>query len=122
MLVASFRDTVRQRYLNQSQEKSQVAHEAKEAIHIRKLDPELNKNAGKMVISRVFDPTRGVKSKNPRIASILSQELGSQSIGIDFTQFHSFTLSFHSFHYQISMILFSGVKKTLWYTPLAEVL
>ena len=31
------------------QEKSQIACEAKEAIHIRKLDPELNRNVGKMV-------------------------------------------------------------------------
>ena len=32
------------------QEKSQIAREAKEAIHIRKRDPELNRNVGKMVI------------------------------------------------------------------------
>ena len=32
------------------QETSQIAHEAKEAIHIRKEDPELNRNVGKMVI------------------------------------------------------------------------
>ena len=37
------------------QEKSQIAHEAKEAIHIQKLDPELNRNFGKMVIPHVFD-------------------------------------------------------------------
>ena len=32
------------------QEKSQIAHEAKEAIHIQKEDPELNRNVSKMVI------------------------------------------------------------------------
>ena len=71
------------------QEKSQIAHEAKEAIHIRKLDPELNRNVGKMVIPHVFDSLLGIKPKNPRIASLLSQEVGSQDIGINLTQFHS---------------------------------
>ena len=71
------------------QEKSQIAREAKEAIHIRKLDPELNRNIGKMVIPRVFDSLLGIKPKNPRIASLLSQETGSQDIGIGLTQFHS---------------------------------
>ena len=71
------------------QEKSQIAHEAKEAIHIRKLDPELNRNVGKMVIPCVFDSILGIKPRNPRIASIMSQETGSQDIGINLTQFHS---------------------------------
>ena len=71
------------------QEKSQIACEAKEAIHIRKFDPELNRNIGKMVIPRVFDSLLGIKPKNPRIASLLSQETGSQDIGIGLTQFHS---------------------------------
>ena len=71
------------------QEKSQIAREAKEAIHIRKLDPELNRNIGKMVIPRVFDSLLGIKPRNPRIASLLSQETGSQEIGIGLTQFHS---------------------------------
>ena len=71
------------------QEKSQIAREAKEAIHIRKLDPELNRNMGKMVIPHVFDSLLGIKPKNPRIASLLSQETGSQDIGIGLTQFHS---------------------------------
>ena len=71
------------------QEKSQIAREAKEAIHIRKFDPELNRNIGKMVIPRVFDSLLGIKPKNPRIASLLSQETGSQDIGIGLTQFHS---------------------------------
>ena len=72
------------------QEKSQIAREAKEAIHIRKLDPELNRNVGKMVIPHVFDSLLGIKPKNPRIASLLSQEVGSQDIGINLTQFHSY--------------------------------
>ena len=71
------------------QEKSQIAREAKEAIHIRKLDPELNRNVGKMVIPHVFDSLLGIKPKNPCVASLLSQEVGSQNIGINLTQFHS---------------------------------
>ena len=71
------------------QEKSQIAREAKEAIHIRKLDPELNRNVGKMVIPHVFDSLLGIKPKNPCVASLLSQEVGSQDIGINLTQFHS---------------------------------
>ena len=71
------------------QEKSQIAREAKEAIHIQKLDPELNRNVGKMAIPYVFDSLLGINPKNPRIASLLSQEVGSQDIGINLTQFHS---------------------------------
>ena len=71
------------------QEKSQIAHEAKEAIHIQKLDPELNRNVGKMIIPHVFDSLLGIKPKNPPVASLLSQEIGSQDIGINLTQFHS---------------------------------
>ena len=55
------------------QEKSQVAHEAKEAIHIHKeytfTRNELNRNVGKMVIPHVFDPILGIKPKNPCISS-----------------------------------------------------
>ena len=71
------------------QEKSQMAREAKEAIHIRTLDPELNRNVGKMVIPHVFDSLLGIKPKNPHVASLLYQEVGSQDIGINLTQFHS---------------------------------
>ena len=42
------------------QEKCQIAWEAKEAIHIQKLDPELNRNVGKMVIPCVFDCILGM--------------------------------------------------------------
>ena len=72
-----------------NQEKSQIAHEAKEAIHICKLDPELNRNVGKMAIPHVFDSIFGIKPKDPCIASLLSQEVGFQDIGINLTQFHS---------------------------------
>ena len=43
----------------------------------------------KMVIPHVFDSLLGIKPKNPRVASLLSQEVGSQNIGINLTQFHS---------------------------------
>ena len=42
-----------------------------------------------MVIPHVFDSLLGIKSKNLRVASLLSQEVGSQDIGINLTQFHS---------------------------------
>ena len=71
------------------QEKSQIACEAKKAIHIQKLDPELNRDIGKMVIPHVFDSILGIKPKNPCIASLLSQALGSPDIGINLMQFHS---------------------------------
>ena len=45
------------------QEKSQIACETKEAIHIHKVDPELNRNIGKMVIPHVLDPILGIKPK-----------------------------------------------------------
>ena len=72
------------------QEKSQIAHEAKKAIHIHKEDPELSRNVGKMVIPHVFDPILDIKPKNPCISSLLSQESGSQDTGINLVQFHSF--------------------------------
>ena len=37
------------------QEKSQIAREAKEAIHIRKVDPELNRNVGRTQRVRNFN-------------------------------------------------------------------
>ena len=72
------------------QEKSQIACEAKEAIHILKADPELNRNVGKMVIPYVFDPILSIEPKNTRISSLLTQESGSQDIDINLMQFHSF--------------------------------
>ena len=57
------------------QEKSQIAREAKETIHIRKVNPELNRNIGKMVIPHIFDSILGLKPRNPRISLLLFQEI-----------------------------------------------
>ena len=43
-------------------EPSQVTREAKEAIHIRRLDPNLNRNIGKMSIPHCFDPLISAKT------------------------------------------------------------
>ena len=48
------------------QEKSQIAIEAKEAKHIQKLDPELNRNVAKMVIPHVFDSLLDIKPKKSK--------------------------------------------------------
>ena len=44
---------------------SQVTREAKEAIHIQRLDPNLNRNIGKRSIPYCFDPLIGAKPKHP---------------------------------------------------------
>ena len=54
------------------QEESQIACEAKEAIHIQKLDPELNRNVDKMVIPHVSDSILGIK---PKIHALLHYNL-----------------------------------------------
>ena len=72
------------------QEKSQIAREAEEAIHIRKVDPELNRNVGKMVIPHIFDSILGIKPRNPRISLLLSQKNRSEDTDRVLTQFHSF--------------------------------
>ena len=72
------------------QEKSQIAREAKEAIHIRKVDPELNRNVGKMVIPHIFDSILGIKPRNPCISLLLSQENKSEDTDRALTQFHSY--------------------------------
>ena len=72
------------------QEKSQITREAKEAIRIRKADPELNRNVGKMVIPHIFDSILGKKPRNPHISLLLSQENRSEDTGRALTQFHSF--------------------------------
>ena len=72
------------------QEKSQIAREAKEAIHIRKMDPELNRNVGKMVIPHIFDSILGIKPRNSHISLLLSQENRSEDTGRALTQFHSY--------------------------------
>ena len=58
---------------------SQVTQEAKEAIHIQRLDPDVNKNIGKMCIPCYFDPLIGVKPKHPRVDHL---SLSSQSPGL----------------------------------------
>ena len=72
------------------QEKSQITREAKEAIHIRKTDPQLNRNVGKMVIPHIFKSILGIKPRNQRIFLLLSQENRSADMGRALTQFHSF--------------------------------
>ena len=44
---------------------SQITREPKEAIHIRRLDPNLNQNVGKMSIPHCFDPLISAKPKHP---------------------------------------------------------
>ena len=51
-------------------EPSQVTREAKEAIHIRRLDPSLNRNIGKMSIPQCFDNLLGAKPKHPRVGEL----------------------------------------------------
>ena len=76
---------------------SQVTQEAKEAIHIRRLDPSLNQNIGKMSIPHCFDPLIGAKSKHAQIG-VLSQSMTqpidevappSQIPGLNLIQFHN---------------------------------
>ena len=70
--------------------------EAKEAIHIQRLDPNLNQNIGKMSIPHCFDPLLGVKPKHPRV-DLLSQAQESvdevappsQIPGLNLTQFNN---------------------------------
>ena len=49
---------------------SEITREAKEAIHIRRLDPSLNRNIGKMSIPHCFDHLLGSKPKHPRVAGL----------------------------------------------------
>ena len=72
------------------QEKSQIAREAKEAIHIRKPDPELNRNVGKMGMPHIFDSILGIKPKNPCISLLFSQENRSEDMDRALTPFHPY--------------------------------
>ena len=63
---------------------------AKEAIHIRKVEPELNRNVGKMVIPHIFDSILGIKPRNPHISLLLSQKNRSEDTDRALTQFHSY--------------------------------
>ena len=76
---------------------SQITREAKEAIHIRRLDPNLNRNIGKMSIPHCFDPLISAKPKHPQVGA-LSQtaphpvdEIAppSQIPGLNLTQFNN---------------------------------
>ena len=73
---------------------SQVTWEAKEAIHIRRLDPNFYWNIGKMSIPHCFDPLISAKPKHPHVW-VLSQPMShvneiappSQIPGRNLTQF-----------------------------------
>ena len=74
---------------------SQVTREAKEAIHIRRLDPSLNRNIGKMSIPHCFDNLLGAKPKHPRVgelsaaSSVEDMAPPTQIPGINLTQFNN---------------------------------
>ena len=76
---------------------SQITREAKEAIHMRRLDPNLNQNIGKMSIPHCFDPLMGARPKHPWVGT-LSQTApqpvdeiapSSQIPGLNLTQFNN---------------------------------
>ena len=68
---------------------------AKEAIHIRRLDPSLNRNIGKMSIPHCFDNLLGAKPKHPRVGelsvtpSVEEVAPPTQIPGINLTQFNN---------------------------------
>ena len=76
---------------------SQITREAKEAIHIRRLDPNLNRNIGKMSIPHCFDHLLGAKPKHPQVgalAQVAPQPVDdiaplSQTPGLNLTQFNN---------------------------------
>ena len=68
----------------------QIVCGAKEAIHICKEDPELNKNVGKMVIPHVFDPILRIK---PKIHTFLHYCLRSLDLKILVSTSCNFILS-----------------------------
>ena len=64
-------------------------------IHIRRLDPSLNRNIGKMSIPHCFDNLLGAKPKHPRVGE-LSVEPSVEEVapptqipGINLTQFNN---------------------------------
>ena len=61
-------------------EPSQVTREAKEAIHIRRLDPSLNRNIGKMSIPHCFDNLLGAKPKHPRVGELAATPLPVEEV------------------------------------------
>ena len=72
---------------------SQITREAKEAIHIRRLDPSLNRNIGEMSIPHCFDHLLGAKPKHPRVGALVTPQSveenapPSQIPGLNLTQF-----------------------------------
>ena len=74
---------------------SQITWEAKEAIHIRRLDPSLNRNIGKMSIPHCFDHLLGAKPKHPHIGALAAPQSvdeiapPSQIPGLNLTQFNN---------------------------------
>ena len=74
---------------------SQITREAKEAIHIRRLDPSLNRNIGKMSIPHCFDHLLGVKPKHPQAGALAAPQSvdeivpPSQIPGLNLTQFNN---------------------------------
>ena len=77
-------------------EPSQITREAKEAIHIRWLDPSLNRNIGKMSIPHCFDNLLGAKPRHPRVGELSVAPLPvdeiappSQIPGLNLTQFNN---------------------------------
>ena len=77
-------------------EPSQITREAKEAIHIRRLDPSLNRNIGKMSIPHCFDNLLGAKPRHPRVGELSAAPLPideiappSQIPGLNLTQFNN---------------------------------
>ena len=65
------------------------------AIHIRRLDPSLNRNIGKMSIPHCFDNLLGAKPKHPRVGELSvapsAEEVAppTQIPGINLTQFNN---------------------------------
>ena len=77
-------------------EPSQVTREAKEVIHIRWLDPSLNRNIGKMSIPHCFDNLLGAKPKHPRVGELSATPLPVEEVapppqipGLNLTQFNN---------------------------------
>ena len=74
---------------------SQITWEAKEAIHIRRLDPSLNRNIGKMSIPHCFDHLLGAKPKHPCVGALVAPQSvdeiapPSQIPGLKLTQFNN---------------------------------
>ena len=74
---------------------SQITREAKEAIHIRRLDPSLNRNICKMSILHCFDHLLGAKPKHPQVGALVAPQSVDeiappfQIPGLNLTQFNN---------------------------------